>query len=243
MQKTFLYHAQANVLGGFITKPEQKVVETVAGVSLPITGGHHYAQVNGYCFDTPIITIASATAQVSGSRDGNGVYNTNISTTINGLVIADIRTKEKIITADGVEMNIKTQHAGDDREATVVVTGKFHNLIVKGEPVVFELDSMLSAAPTYTQFDQQFGSNPHVGKSKRTGIIRCSLLKKVGHTTAQPPTDQQSLKIPDFGTVYLGEVYLQQNTRRISMMRLELGSPVVGSLSLGGGEGNGTTVP
>jgi hypothetical protein len=243
MKPTFLYHAQASVLGGFITKPGQKVVETVAGVSLPFTGGHQREQVNGYCYDTPRITIASATAEVSGSQDGNGVYNTTISTSINGLVIQDIETSENIITADCIEMSIATHHNGGNSEATVKIDGNFKNLVVKGAPVNYVLDTSLNNAQTYAQFDQQYGNNQNVSHSNRKGKMRCSLIKQLTHPNANTATDQQSLYVPNFGTIYLGEVYLADSTRQVNMVRLELGSPVAGTLALGGGSGNGSTFP
>ena len=243
MQPTFLYHAQASILGGFITRPEQRVVETVAGVSLPLTGGHHRAQVNGYCYDLPRITIASASAEVSGSNDGNGVYNTKISTSINGLVIQDENSGETIITADLLEMSIMTRHTGAACEATVQIDSSFKNLVIKGAPVNIVLDTCLNDAQTYAEFDNKYGNSPNVRKSVRPGKMRCSLIKKLTHPNAKPATDQQSLYVPGFGTIYLGEVYLADSTRQVRMMRLELGSPVAGTLDLGGGSGNGTQFP
>jgi hypothetical protein len=49
--------------------------------------------------------------------------------------------------------------------------------------------------------------------------------------------------VPNFGKIYLGEVHMIHNTRRVTMMRLELGSPVAGSIALGGGSGNGLPYP
>jgi hypothetical protein len=74
-------------------------------------------------------------------------------------------------------------------------------------------------------------------------MMRCSLIDKVQHKHAQPKGDQQILVVPNFGNIYLGEVHIKDNERHITMMRLELGSPVAGSLALGGGSGNGSTYP
>lgn len=243
MPKTFLYHAQASILGGFITRPEKRVLETVGGVSLPFVGGHHRLPVGPYNYDLPLITIAGAAAEVSGSQDGSGVYNTTITTSINGLVIQDIETKEIIISADAMAMTITTRHPGAVCEATVQIDSTFTNLVIKGTPVTIVPDTWLNDAQTYEDFDKKYGSNPHVSHGNRPGKMRCSLIKQLTHPNANPATDQQSLYVPNFGTIYLGEVYLADSTRQVSMMRLELGSPVAGTLILGGGSGNGTTYP
>lgn len=242
MQPTFLYHAQASILGGFITRPEQRTVDTIAGVTLPFTGGHHRAQVGPFSYDLPIITIKSAIAEVSGRQDG-GVYNTTISTSINGLVIQDENTHETIITADAMGMTITTRHPGAVCEATVQITSNFKNLVIKGTPVNIVPDTWLNDTQTYEGFKNKYGNDPHVSHSNRPGRMRCSLIKQLTHPNANSSPDQQSLYVPNFGTIYLGEVYLADSRRQVSLMRLELGSPVAGSLTLGGGDGNGNTFP
>lgn len=247
MPKTFLYHAQASILGGFITRPEKRTVDTVAGVTLPFTGGHHRAEVGEpgkpYTYDLPIITIASAVAEVSGSQNGSGVYNTTISTSINGLVIQDEVTHETIISADAMGMTITTHHPGAVCEATVQINSVFTNLVIKGAPVNIVTDTWLNDAQTYEDFNNKYGGNPHVSHSARPGKMRCSLIKQLTHPNANPATDQQSLYVPNFGTIYLGEVYLADSRRQVSLMHLEMGSPVAGTLTLGGGDGNGSTFP
>ena len=45
------------------------------------------------------------------------------------------------------------------------------------------------------------------------------------------------------GRLYLGELTSSEDTKRLTMMRLELGSPVVGSLAVSGLETNGKWFP
>jgi len=49
--------------------------------------------------------------------------------------------------------------------------------------------------------------------------------------------------IPQFGTIYLGEVIVSFGQRRVHMMRLELGSPDAGSFIFGSTGSNGSTFP
>jgi hypothetical protein len=49
--------------------------------------------------------------------------------------------------------------------------------------------------------------------------------------------------VPQFGTIYLGEVIVSAGRRRLNMVRLVLGSPVAGDFIIGSTGGNGTTYP
>jgi len=51
------------------------------------------------------------------------------------------------------------------------------------------------------------------------------------------------IKIPHFGTIYLGEVLVSFGQRRVNMIRLELGSPDAGSFIFGTASGNGQPFP
>ena len=232
MQKTFLYNAHGSALGGFITRPFNEVIESVASVSLPVSGGYGSAEVNDYNYHQ-LIKFKRAYTQVSGSQAADGSYNTLISCTIEGLTVADMITARRIVA------RITTTHPGDESETRVVPTGsEFVDLRIAGEPVTgLDCDPMLTELDTYEAFKKKSG----LKDSK--GMIRCSLARKFGHSRATKKDDQQAIYIPDFGTIYLGEVYLKTSLRKITMMRLELGSPVAGVVALGGGEGNGNTYP
>lgn len=234
-EKTFLYNAHGSALGGFITRPFNEVIESVADASLPVTGGYGSARVSNYKYHE-LISIAEAYTQVSGSQAEDGSYNTLISVTLEGLNVADM------VTADRIVARISTRHSADDTETRVVPTGsEFVNLRIAGEPVVgCTTDPDLTNYPTYGSYRKQFGKSVSVSNS---GMVRCSLAKKIDHSLMKQIGDQQVIVVPDFGKVYLGEVYMKESTKHITMVRLELGSPVAGSIALGGGQGNGTTYP
>jgi hypothetical protein len=49
--------------------------------------------------------------------------------------------------------------------------------------------------------------------------------------------------VPQVGTIYLAELFVSENTKRLNMIRAELGSPVVGRLAVSGPETNGSWYP
>jgi hypothetical protein len=52
--------------------------------------------------------------------------------------------------------------------------------------------------------------------------------------------DGHVVTVPDFGTIYFGEVAVQKMSRRLTMMRLDLGSPVGGDAAFADVQDNGT---
>jgi hypothetical protein len=63
--------------------------------------------------------------------------------------------------------------------------------------------------------------------------IDCAGIKPVGH----------AFEIPEFGRVYIGEVLAQYGKRTVTMLRVELGCPVVGTMMVSQGAGNGHPLP
>lgn len=51
--------------------------------------------------------------------------------------------------------------------------------------------------------------------------------------------DHNSVKIPKFGSIYFGEILISDRARRLTMMRVKLGSPIGGDLAFDSVEPNG----
>jgi hypothetical protein len=232
IQKTFLYNAHGSALGGFITRPFNEVIESVASVSLPVSGGYGSAEVKNYDYHQ-LIKFDRAYTQVSGSQAEDGSYNTLISVIVEGLTVAAMITAERIVA------RITTKHDGAAGETRVVPTGsEFVDLRIAGEPVGgLECDPMLTELDTYEAFKKKSG------KQESRGMIRCSLARNIKHSRMKQQDDQTVIVVPDFGTVYLGECYMATSQRKLTMMRLQLGSPVAGAVALGDGAGNGLPFP
>jgi len=74
--------------------------------------------------------------------------------------------------------------------------------------------------------------------------VVCSFVKKIrGLDGTGIDVWGPVIRIPNFGTVYLGELVISHGMRRLTMLRFELGSPQGGSVGVGTGTGNGTDYP
>jgi hypothetical protein len=90
---------------------------------------------------------------------------------------------------------------------------------------------------------------PIPGWQQSGANLYCNLVRTVrepspsGTVNAPPVPYSHAIKIPDVGRLYLGELTSSEDTKRLTMIRLELGSPVVGSLAVAGLETNGKWYP
>ncbi|HEY3298884.1 MAG TPA: hypothetical protein VGK34_09535 [Armatimonadota bacterium] len=238
----FIFNAHACAIGGFTTRPwGNEVVKSVASVSLPSTGGKVHAE-EAYAYRPPFLSVGSAVSDIEGTQVSAGVYLTKITVKVTDFVMYDLDTNNRIVEADFTTSLVTKNDGG--KETVVDTSGsQFTRLIVDGAPVIITKGTMCDAAQTYEDFDTKFGTNKKVCKSGKMRLMRCSLIDSISHKHSQPNGDQQILVVPNFGNIYLGEVHIKDNERRITMMRLELGSPVGGSIALGGGSGNGLPFP
>ena len=79
---------------------------------------------------------------------------------------------------------------------------------------------------------------PDTGYHHSKGVLHNSMVKQVRLTgktgEAEERTYGYAIRIPQVGRLYLGEVFTSADTKRLSMLRLELGSPVTGTLAAAG---------
>ena len=78
------------------------------------------------------------------------------------------------------------------------------------------------------------------------GVAKCTLVQEMVWANAPHPTatiDGHALIIPDFGRVFFGEMVITECSRRLTMVRCQLGSADGGELSAAEGEANGHTWP
>ena len=79
------------------------------------------------------------------------------------------------------------------------------------------------------------------GKNER--VVICSLVEKI--ETDLPGVDpvRHVIKVPNFGKISLAEIFAEPGSRTLTMLRLELGSPHVATLTAAEARTNGQPVP
>ena len=73
----------------------------------------------------------------------------------------------------------------------------------------------------------------------RDTIGQCAAAQPAQHKN-QEALFEKGINIPNLGAFYFGELIIQWSTRRLTMIRVELGSPTGGSGSVSDVDTNGT---
>ena len=78
------------------------------------------------------------------------------------------------------------------------------------------------------------------------GTIYATIVREIrwkGRPFPGSRIDGHVVSIPNFGKIFFGEIFVSANARRLTMMRLQLGSPVGGFVAFAEAESNGSWYP
>ena len=255
VKRVFHYHASAHAFSGQFTRPVQHLIEVQAATTLPTIGGHGNARVDDFRFNH-FVSFKAGYTHVFGSehREGDKVYHTTLVTsTVEGLNFLDV------ITADRLVARISSYHLFEEEHSHYSFVGtKFENLRIAGYPVELELNERLFAhlgtidkvkkeLDTDKEFRKMAEDPFQTGQKQKlgdgTGEILCSLVKDMKTSAPGVRREGHAFSIHHFGRVYLAETLIGRCKRTLTMLRLELGSPVSGNHIAGQVVGNGYPWP
>ena len=249
VEKTYFYNGHGHAFSGHITQPFDHQIEVQAGMSLPTTGGIGLSRVEDFSFQR-YVSFGAGHTYVAGSKSSKGTYNTLVTATVEDLNILDV------VTADRVVARLASSHTLDEDEPRITLLGStIENLKICGCPVQLEFeDDIFLRCNTFDTLKKEFESNagfrkmaadpfiktpPKVPVDPR-GVFLCSLVKemKIINCPGVKPVGH-AFEVPEFGRVYIGEVLAQHRKRTVTMLRFELGCPIVATMTTSQGAGNG----
>ena len=218
-----------------------------------------------------VVSIDSALTELSGTLDPDGVYRTRVNATVTGLNVGGTVTADTVVASllsehfPG-EDEPRISVAGSKIEGLQVlgqpVTVDFDDTLFnnlntystfKGE---FDRnqnfkkdmrrrflwgdlqpDEIPACLREQYQFTEKQKSLPEA-----KGIVPCSVVRGASGSSGFQAF-RHVLVIPDFGVLFLGELLMEKDARRLTMMRFQLGSPMAADLTVASGEANGSTWP
>lgn len=78
------------------------------------------------------------------------------------------------------------------------------------------------------------------------GTVKCTIVQQIEWDGAPHPTAEihgHVVRIPNFGKIYFGEMFITDHSRRLTMVRFQLGSDDGGEVTAAEGEASGATFP
>ena len=233
----FLYRAHAVGLSATFQKPYVENLCSLASTALPITGGVASAREVNFKY-RDILSFCNAETHLVGQETGEpGVHNTLTTTTIEGLNVMNV------LMADRVVLRMASKHYMDQTEAVHTFVGShIENLRIGGHPVDIKYDAeVLADWDTFSKAKSGFQKR----RPDRKDLLEHTLPMSIISTLSVPPgmaSEGNRIDFPEFGSIYLGEVFIKEGQRRITMMRLALGCPVRGDICIADGDGNGQPI-
>jgi len=239
------------------------VVPTLGASVLPVTGGLSKGHASHYCFevDQPrkftLISVRRIDTFAAG-RTLRNRFETEIEAEIEAL-----RVVEKL-NVGLVKLHLVTSRDADSENGESKVStkgcrieglqlgGVAAKVVLDEEPIAYSGSRDQLAAfyrkrsAAYRKANAfRFGADPSAAElAEEKGCSKFSLVRKIQLSGKQDPDQPVSVEgytiiWKGFGKIVLGEVFIKGYDRRITMLRLVMGSGAGGSGSVGDGGSNG----
>jgi hypothetical protein len=262
-KKTFYFHGDASSLGGFIEEPFQKHIPPQAAATLPAVGGHVTSRTEAFNFEGIISCRAAYTRVSGRHVEENGSATVSVTSVLEGLNILEIVKAERVVAQITAEYPVaggfpRVSFAGSHFDRLTIGHADASLALNSGllgfangpkarqpiSPTLFQETGRQQAAKLIKSVkaepDQdalrwlidRYGWMDSDRKLGKDGFLLCSLVDGVGGAIPGRSFGHV-LEIPDFGRIFLGELFVSHGLFRISMVRAELGCTVKGGGSAG----------
>jgi hypothetical protein len=236
----FHFHAEGHALSGEFRHPLWSQIQAQASTSLSQIGGHATAQAENFHLQD-FVCFKSAHTHVSGKRRRDETFVTHASTVVKDLNILGVVTAELIIS------RLTSIHSPKEPEGHIIAEdSRFEGLRIKGEDVnVILRHNLLVKCKTFDDLAKGVASDAKSGKIAETkgGVAVCSLVEKIETKLKGVDPKRHLIEVPNFGKIFLAEIYAETGTRTLTMLRLELGSPHVADIIAAETRTNGRPSP
>lgn len=242
----FHFHSEGHAFSGEFRHPTWSIIPAQASAALPTIGGHAESATENFRF-LDYARFKHAHTHISGKRrisDSGDSYVTHVTSVIEDLDILGMVTAERIVS------RLSSLHrVGDPEPHIIAEDSRFEGLRIDGQNVKVTLRHNLlvenkTAAEVIGKGIASDKKNGRiVGIDTKRQVAVCSLVDKI--ETKLPGVDVRKhlIEVKNFGRIYLAELFIAEATRTLTMLRLDLGSPHVASITSGEVLSNGQPLP
>ena len=254
-----VYEVSALGLAGEIVRPIHARLQGQAGVTLPYIGGYESAEVENVRING-LVFAKSVRSTVGSSHDEQRNSQTAFaSTVIEHLNICDVVTADRVVarlSGFREQEDTETRYslsgtrfenlriAGQLVEARLDIDtfnerstySRLERLPAENQEYLHggRLDQQISDPAIWADYPalkalyQEQVERQH--KSNRDLPAWYSLANHIQVEAAGLRSFGSIILVPDFGVIHFAELFITQRQRRLSMLRLELGSPIEGKI-------------
>ena len=199
----FFDSAEANALSGYIKRPLQAFIPPQASVTLPPGDGLIEQRMEGYRFAGILSCLNCSSHASSSENDETGERTTWVSSTIEGLNVAEILTAERIVA------QISIAQRADGAKPTISLVGtRFEKLRIAGDAVHILLD-FASVKP-----------DPTTLVARIEGSLAAQITGNV-------------INVPGYGKISLANVVMDFDSAQLTMIQFLFSGALQGNLAVG----------
>ena len=245
--------------GGRITKKDNSsLLAPIPGppaAALAVVGGLSRA-ISGASKPHEAFSWGATLAEAKGDLLTNGHYQTTVTSSISQVWA---KNDPHVFEADALKVTLVSDHANLDAASIRITEAVFGNTLgmrLDGDRIEVQYNDDLDKNPTMNSFEDKYQSNKdffnrHQNPLKpgsvsfgdpipRTsgGYAVTSIVSQVLWKNKTFPGN--TLKLTGFGVIYFGEVLMNENNRRLTMVRLQMGSALGAEVAYAEADPNGT---
>jgi hypothetical protein len=262
----FVFRANAIPVSGRVLQikdePGSQSLQSPPGSSLSVAGGFCQAISPGSVF-RDIFSWGQCVAQSQGELKGDRSHVTTLTSSIQNVSAAN---GPNVFTAGQLKLTLTSIHPVTGQPTIVPTEAVFGGqagieLNKTKITVTTDLDDFRKLG-TLERFDKEFQGNEAVYKKYRDrfltkdgkppafkqpiprvqgGFVVSSFVSSIQWGKKKIPGNV--LRFEGFGSIYFGEVVMNEYNRRFTLVRLEMGSDVRADVAFAEGEANGSWIP
>lgn len=239
--RRFIFHGHACAYSGRLYRPDDITIASPASAAISVCGGLSEASAKRQKFAS-YLSVGKSSASAHGRFDDRKravamshgrlgedelVSSTECSAEVHDIVMDDKRFKVK--EARG-SLSAASPAKGNEPPITLGKHTSIRGVSMDGYELTVTLD--LKPFQKYDTFDALV-KNADRKKGpifeSRQDVIYTSVvreLKWAGKAHPEAVIDGHCLYVPGFGRVYFGELFINRSSRRLTMVRAHLGSPI-----------------
>jgi hypothetical protein len=236
MEKRFIFRGNAVGAAAHIHRPEDLIIWVQGASSLPVIGGYSRSTAGAATFGD-VLSLKSVRTQATGDfSDKENAYSTLANAVVKGLNV------NGRLTADSLEATLHASDPGDGSEPSISATDtEIINLRLDGYPISVTIDKDLcDRYVTREALIRAYKKKSGKGRIPEAGgYIVTSIVSEIRTKHPKAKVDGNVIILNGFGRIFLGELLITGNSRRLTLLRLKLGSPIEGDVACAEVETNG----
>jgi len=271
--RRYIFRGHASGVSAHIRRPENQLLPVQGCSSLPVTGGLAESKAGPQTLDKWVSFDAVSTsahgdyvdpAQGVATTTGAVAFDvpptqTKVQSDVTGLVILDRvhvahaavglishSPKGKEQPEIHLEGNVLEGVRIDDSRLVVTLDEEFYRVCNTKDKLAKAHADGLPAHRAHMLMPLDGSAGPAATFPEANGTVKCTIVKEMHWDGPPHPTATihgHVVRVPNFGKIYFGEMFITGESRRLTMVRFQLGSDDGGEVTAAEGESNGGTWP